>query len=219
MRYKSSLHLNPPQQISDKNTLKPFYAPTVSPACNETQLLFSSYTRITAQCTPCYTGSLFVGLKRACSISKHTPCIFSLRNEKTCMTEPLHHQACTDFTRLLSIVATLRSDHGCPWDRKQTPLSLKKYLLEECQELIEAIDGGNAQAICEETGDLLFILAMLTRIFSENESFTMRDVLSAVNEKMIRRHPHVFGDVRITNEQELRRQWQRIKEQEKQSPP
>ncbi|NLX19015.1 MAG: nucleotide pyrophosphohydrolase [Desulfobulbus sp.] len=130
---------------------------------------------------------------------------------------PKDNETCSEFAQLVSIVTTLRSDNGCPWDKKQTSHSLKKYLLEECQELIEAIDNGNAEEICEETGDLLFILTLLTKIFSEERKFTISDVLSAVNKKMIRRHPHVFGDVEITDEQELRRQWQRIKEQEKQS--
>jgi nucleoside triphosphate diphosphatase len=121
------------------------------------------------------------------------------------------------FARLLHIVRTLRGEQGCPWDIKQTPLSLKKYLLEECQELIEAIDHGSHQDICEEIGDVLFILTMLTHLYTEQQRFTATDVFSAINDKMIRRHPHVFGDAQVTDEQELRAQWLRIKEQEKQS--
>lgn len=133
------------------------------------------------------------------------------------MTDRSPQESCAAFARLQHIVATLRGDQGCPWDIKQTPLSLKKYLIEECQELIDAIDRGNEQDICEEIGDVLFILIMLTSFFTDQHRFTATDVLSAINEKMIRRHPHVFGDVHVTDEQELRTQWLRIKEQEKQS--
>jgi len=129
--------------------------------------------------------------------------------------DSIHQDSAAAFARLQHIVMTLRGEHGCPWDIKQTPLSLKKYLLEECQELIEAIDHGSHQDICEEIGDVFFILTMLTRLYTEQQQFTATDVFSAINDKMIRRHPHVFGDVQVTDEQELRAQWQRIKEQEK----
>lgn len=133
------------------------------------------------------------------------------------MTDPSLQESAAAFARLLHIVRTLRGEQGCPWDIKQTPLSLKKYLLEECQELIEAIDHGSHQDICEEIGDVLFILTMLTHLYTEQQRFTATDVFSAINDKMIRRHPHVFGDAQVTDEQELRAQWLRIKEQEKQS--
>lgn len=133
------------------------------------------------------------------------------------MIDSTYQDSVAAFARLQHIVATLRGEHGCPWDIKQTPLSLKKYLLEECQELIEAIDHGSHQDICEEIGDVFFILTMLTRLYTEQQQFTATDVFSAINDKMIRRHPHVFGDVQVTDEQELRAQWHRIKEQEKHS--
>lgn len=117
--------------------------------------------------------------------------------------------------RLEQLAATLRGPGGCPWDAKQTPATLKKYLLEECQELAEAIDSGDAQAICEEMGDVYFILTMLAAIFAEQNRFTIEDALEGVVAKMIRRHPHVFGDATVTDEQALREQWRRIKEQEK----
>lgn len=133
------------------------------------------------------------------------------------VTDPLFQESAAAFSRLQQIVATLRGEQGCPWDIKQTPVSLKKYLLEECQELIEAIDHGSHQDICEEIGDVFFILTMLTYIYSAQQEFTATDVFSAINDKMIRRHPHVFGDSQVTDEQELRAQWLRIKDQEKQS--
>lgn len=126
-----------------------------------------------------------------------------------------------DFSRLQDIVSTLRGEGGCPWDIKQTPVSLKKYLLEECHELAEAIDNGQEGEICEEIGDVLFILTMLITIFAEQQRFTANDVFHQIVTKMIRRHPHVFSDTVITTEQELRAQWERIKALEKQSvkPP
>lgn len=137
------------------------------------------------------------------------------------MDQPLIKEVPPAFSRLEQIVATLRGVNGCPWDIKQTPASLKKYLLEECQELAEAIDNGGEQEICEEIGDVLFILTMLVSIFTERHHFTADDVLEGIIAKMIRRHPHVFGNVTLKDEHALRKQWQRIKEQEKQSfkPP
>ena len=123
------------------------------------------------------------------------------------------------FDRLLHIVAVLRGENGCPWDKRQSPTSLKKYLLEECQELAEAIDKGEESEIRDEIGDVFFILAMLTTLLSEQQKFTTDDVFASIVAKMIRRHPHVFAGVQYTDEQELRAQWARIKLQEKQSPP
>jgi len=122
------------------------------------------------------------------------------------------------FSRLEALVATLRGVDGCPWDIKQTPTSMKKYLLEECRELAEAIETGNEQEICEEIGDVFFILVMLSAMYAEHDHFTTDDALEGIIAKMIRRHPHVFGTVTVTDEQALRAQWQRIKTQEKQSP-
>jgi len=121
------------------------------------------------------------------------------------------------FVRLERLVATLRGPGGCPWDIRQTPPSLKKYLLEECRELAEAIDSGDEQAICEEMGDVYFILAMLTAMFVEQDRFTSEEVLAGIVAKMTRRHPHVFGDATVIGEQALREQWQHIKAQEKRS--
>jgi uncharacterized protein YabN with tetrapyrrole methylase and pyrophosphatase domain len=125
------------------------------------------------------------------------------------------------FSRLAEVVATLRGKSGCPWDIKQTPVSLKKYLLEECQELAEAIDNGGEKEVCEEIGDVFFILTMLIAMFTEQNKFTADDVFEGIIAKMIRRHPHVFSGASLTDVDELRAQWQRIKAQEKQlsKPP
>ena len=119
------------------------------------------------------------------------------------------------LARLQQIIATLRSEKGCPWDIKQTPASLKKYLLEECHELADALEKDQEKEICEEIGDVLFILFMLINIFSEQGRFTADAVLEQINEKMIRRHPHVFAGVPIADEQALHAQWERIKALEK----
>ncbi|WP_310599839.1 MazG nucleotide pyrophosphohydrolase domain-containing protein [Desulfobulbus sp.] len=131
------------------------------------------------------------------------------------MEHPPEQESCSVSARLERLVATLRGPGGCPWDIKQTPLSLKKCLLEECQELAEAIDSGDERAVCEEMGDMYFILAMLAAMYSEQNRFTADDAIEGLIAKMVRRHPHVFGDTPITDEQALREQWRRIKEQEK----
>ena len=124
-------------------------------------------------------------------------------------------QLVSPFQRLGFIVKTLRGSHGCPWDKKQTPESLKKYLIEEAGELAEAIEEGDPNHIREEAGDLFFILTLLTAIFEERDEFSANDALKSICEKMIRRHPHVFEQNNNCCEEELRAQWKRIKEEEK----
>ncbi len=121
----------------------------------------------------------------------------------------------TPFDRLRRTVAVLRGEGGCPWDKRQTPETLKKYLIEECRELAEAIDTGKQQAIGEEIGDVFFILTLLIAMHEEQGHFTAESVFEGIIAKMIRRHPHVFAGQPIGDEQELRRQWERIKTEEK----
>ena len=118
------------------------------------------------------------------------------------------------FTRLYDLTKQLRGPNGCPWDQKQTPESIKKYLIEEAEELAEAVSHKNSQHVCEETGDLLFILMMIIRIYEEDNNFTITDVLSGISKKMIRRHPHVFAGKKTGNDDELKEQWEAIKAQE-----
>lgn len=120
-----------------------------------------------------------------------------------------------EFVRLLAIIRDLRGDPGCPWDKKQTSLSLKKYLIEESAELAEAIEGGDADHVREELGDLFFILAMLAAIHEEQGDFTLAAALAGINAKMVRRHPHVFAGAPVAGDEELRRQWEAIKAAEK----
>ncbi|WP_457574597.1 MazG nucleotide pyrophosphohydrolase domain-containing protein [Desulfolithobacter sp.] len=121
----------------------------------------------------------------------------------------------TEFRRLRDIIARLRADNGCPWDQRQTPQSLKKYLLEETEELAQAIDRDDPAHVCEEIGDLFYILCMLTAMYSEQGCFTVTDTLSSICEKMIRRHPHVFAGAVAGDDEALRRQWEAIKADEK----
>lgn len=116
---------------------------------------------------------------------------------------------------LLTTIKKLRSPGGCPWDAKQTPESLKKYLFEECNELAEAIDSKDRPHICEELGDLLLQIVLLSQIYSEEGKFDFDDVAVGINEKMIRRHPHVFEKRTNLTEEELYAQWDRIKQEEK----
>ena len=119
------------------------------------------------------------------------------------------------FQTLVDIVERLRAPGGCPWDREQTHLSLKRNLLEECYEVLEAIDREDPHALSEELGDLLVQVAFHTQIASETGEFELADVLTHINRKLVRRHPHVFGDAKVTDAREVERNWERIKEAEK----
>jgi tetrapyrrole methylase family protein/MazG family protein/ATP diphosphatase len=121
------------------------------------------------------------------------------------------------FDRFVDIVKELRSENGCPWDKEQSPTSLKRYLLEETQEAIEAITANNHQHIKDELGDILYIIVLLAHIHNEENLFNMGDVIEAITDKMIRRHPHVFNDEKIETVAELRKKWLEIKDIEKSS--
>jgi MazG family protein len=118
------------------------------------------------------------------------------------------------FIRLKDIVTRLTAPDGCPWDREQTPFSLKKYVLEEAYELLEAIDTGDPSAVAEELGDLLFLLLLLTHIYEKAGRFSLGQVLDGIAEKMIRRHPHVYGNVHVSRPEEVSANWQVIKAKE-----
>ena len=116
---------------------------------------------------------------------------------------------------LFHLIDTLRGENGCPWDRKQTASSMAVYLAEETFELIEAIEDGNTEAVREELGDVLFQLLFILRIYDTGGAFNFEQVAGGVFEKMVRRHPHVFGDTRVDTASQVRRQWQQIKKAEK----
>ena len=119
------------------------------------------------------------------------------------------------FSELIDIITRLRAPNGCPWDQKQTPQSFKPYIIEEAHELVEAVDLDDPEHVREELGDMLFQAAFLCGLYNEAGHFTMEDVLETIIAKMIRRHPHVFGDREVASEKELRQQWNDIKAQEK----
>lgn len=119
------------------------------------------------------------------------------------------------YEDFLDIIAKLRAPGGCPWDMEQTHESLKKCLIEESGEVIEAIDNKDDENLCEELGDLLLQVVMHAQIATEEGRFTMDDVIQGVSEKMVRRHPHVFGDAKVTSVEEGLDLWNAIKQQEK----
>lgn len=112
---------------------------------------------------------------------------------------------------LVKLVETLRGKNGCPWDKKQTPQSMSVYLIEEMYELIEAIEAEEPIDICEELGDVLFHIFFLATIFNEKGFFNIEDIFDKIIEKMIRRHPHVFGESTIESTDEVKEQWHQIK--------
>lgn len=119
------------------------------------------------------------------------------------------------FDRLVEIMRRLRGPGGCPWDAEQSHESLKRYLIEEAYEVIEAIDTNNPELIKEELGDLLLQPVFHAAIAEEQGTFTMDDVLEAINDKLVRRHPHVFGEQRVKSAAEQVENWERIKKGEK----
>lgn len=123
------------------------------------------------------------------------------------------------FEDLKEIMDTLRSESGCPWDRKQTHESLIVHLQEEAGEVIEAIRNRDTENLCEELGDLLFQVMIHSQIEKERGNFTIDDVVDGICAKMIRRHPNVFGDVRLTSPEEGQALWERIKSEEKRKKP
>ena len=117
--------------------------------------------------------------------------------------------------RLLEIMARLRAPDGCAWDREQTPATLKPQMLEECYEVIEAIDSGSPGHLTEELGDLLLHIVFQAQIAREAGDFTFADVANGIAEKLIRRHPHVFGDAKVADAAGVVAQWQQLKQAEK----
>jgi MazG family protein len=118
------------------------------------------------------------------------------------------------FTRLLEVMTRLRSEGGCPWDREQTRESLKPYLIEEAYEVLEAIEGGDVTALQEELGDLLFQVIFHAQIAHERREFAIVDVLYKLLDKMVHRHPHVFGDASVSSARDALHQWEAIKQRE-----
>jgi len=121
------------------------------------------------------------------------------------------------FTRLVEVMARLRGEGGCPWDREQTRESLKPYVVEEAYEVLEAIDEGDAAKLREELGDLLLQVVFQAQVAREVGEFTISEVIQAIVEKLVRRHPHVFGDASASTAQEVLHRWEAIKRAERQN--
>jgi XTP/dITP diphosphohydrolase len=122
--------------------------------------------------------------------------------------------------RLIEVVAQLRSpEGGCPWDLAQTPQTLMPYVIEEAYEVVDALQSGDQAAIAEELGDLLLQIVLQTQIAGEHQDFTLEDVAKGITAKLIRRHPHVFGDVQVDSAAEVKQNWEQIKAREKGETP
>ncbi len=119
------------------------------------------------------------------------------------------------FGDLLEIMARLRAENGCPWDREQTHKSLRIYMIEETYEVLEALDAGEKDKFCNELGDLLLQIVFHAQIAKENEDFDIEDVTTEVCRKLISRHPHIFGDVRADTADKVVENWEAIKKKEK----
>jgi len=119
------------------------------------------------------------------------------------------------FDALREIIARLRAPDGCPWDRKQTHASLRESFLQECYEVLESLDESNAPKLREELGDLLLHIVLQAQIAEEAGEFKIEDVIKEINEKLIFRHPHVFGSAQAKNAEEVLHNWQELKQAEK----
>lgn len=119
------------------------------------------------------------------------------------------------FDALVEIIATLRAPDGCPWDRKQTHASLRKNLLSECYEVLEALDEGDAEKLRAELGDLLMQIVLHAQIAHEAGEFELGEVIENINKKLIHRHPHVFGSKDVKDAEEVMHNWEELKEAER----
>lgn len=120
------------------------------------------------------------------------------------------------FIKLVEVMKRLRAPDGCPWDREQDFLSLRRYIIEEAYELIEAIENNNRDNICEECGDLMLQVVFLSCMAEEQGEFDICAVIDHLTEKLIRRHPHVFGDTEVNNSEDVLKNWEQIKVGERQ---
>jgi tetrapyrrole methylase family protein/MazG family protein len=121
------------------------------------------------------------------------------------------------FEKLVALQARLRGPGGCPWDREQTHQSLRKFLIEETYEVLDAMESSDAQHFASELGDLLLQVVFHSILAEENGAFTISDVVESVHSKMVRRHPHVFGNAQASNSTEVLKNWEQIKSEERKS--
>jgi len=121
----------------------------------------------------------------------------------------------SQFDTLVDIIARLRAPDGCPWDRKQTHASLRENLLEECYEVLDALDEGDSGRLCQELGDLLMQIVLHAQIASEAGEFELGDVVNSINTKLIHRHPHIFGSLEVKDAEEVALNWEALKQEER----
>jgi len=121
----------------------------------------------------------------------------------------------SQFTTLVDIIAKLRAPDGCPWDKKQTHASLRENLLEECYEVLEALDEGNSDKLCDELGDLLMQVILHTQIATEAGEFELGDVVKSINTKLIHRHPYIFGSKKVKDAEDVALNWEVLKQEER----
>jgi len=126
-------------------------------------------------------------------------------------------QDLNQFATLVDIIAKLRAPDGCPWDREQTHASLRENLLEECYEVLEALDSGDPRKLCDELGDLLMQVVLHAQIATEAGEFKLADVVTNISAKLIHRHPHVFGSLKVKDAEEVVLNWEVLKQGER--PP
>ncbi|MBQ3641177.1 nucleoside triphosphate pyrophosphohydrolase [bacterium] len=117
--------------------------------------------------------------------------------------------------RLIGIVDTLRSENGCKWDREQTHATLKRNMLEEAYEAVDAINDNDMTHLCEELGDVLLQVVLHSQIAKEEKAFDIEDVAKGLSDKLVHRHPHVFGDVKVSSTEEILDNWEKLKKEEK----
>ncbi len=126
----------------------------------------------------------------------------------------LQLESMKEFNALVSTIEKLRGKNGCPWDRAQTNISLKPYLIEETYEALQALDEGNYKKFCDELGDVLLQVVLHAQIAKEKKRFTISDVIKGIDQKMKRRHPHVFSGSKVKGVEEVWTKWEQIKKQE-----
>lgn len=127
----------------------------------------------------------------------------------------MSHKNYENIKKIIEVVEKLRAPNGCPWDREQSHESLKANMLEEAYEVLDAIDSGSEKDLCEELGDVLLQVILHSQIASEENKFDIEDVAKTISDKIIRRHPHVFGDLQVNGTKEVLANWDMIKQQEK----
>ncbi|MBS6322517.1 MAG: nucleoside triphosphate pyrophosphohydrolase, partial [Clostridium sp.] len=124
-------------------------------------------------------------------------------------------KACYDFADLLAVIARLRGENGCPWDREQTHMSLRNTMIEEAYEAVDAIERDDTDALCEELGDVLLQIVFHAQIETEASNFTIRDVTTGIVKKLMYRHPHVFSALKVSGTEEVLKNWEELKKKEK----